>query len=262
MMLDKMNQDYIFKKIPSVFKINTKNNIETINFNKRYSNQYVKSSNPSIILSYINTGIVNYIYLNEVFRKTNKTQEKFIYLENINSYELIVERVNEIKEVFCYVNGVYDLLAEDYYELSVNANNSYVIEFIGNVYPDKNSYFYIEYEHDNIRAEFGGEFQDQIQIDVYTTDLTTEDGTFINGMIIAKEAIREIKKFMRFGLNTYDLCVRSVTDTRDLTEISGEHFEYRYSFDVNIAYHDTYSQYYDSIEKVNFELNVQNLQEE
>ena len=257
MMLDKQGQDFIFKKIPSEFVINTRNGPETINFNKRYSNQFIDERNPSIVLTYITTGIVNYIYLNEVHKKVKYTQERFLSLENTDTYVLMLDCVNEIKDVYGYIDDNYELFVEDDYELTLNADMEYVIVFTGDIKPDLSTYFYVTYTHDKVAAHFGGEFQDKIQIDIYTTDITNEDGRFINGSIVAKEVTRQIKKFIRFGINEPTICVRNVGNTNDLTEISGEHFKYRYQFDIDVAYHDSYVEYYDTIKDVGLEFNVQ-----
>jgi len=246
MLSDELQRNF-FKHIPSEFEIED----ETINFSKRYANQFVDADLPAIVLSYITTGMVNYIYLNEAFVSSRETTDYIEIEDNVYEYELEVLDPQEILKVEGYKNGSFVEIDKNDYELVIE-NSQGKIKFFE--LPDIGTTCQVYYKHKKIRAEYGGEFQDRVQIDVLTTNYEKDDGGMINGLQLNKKVVRELKKELRFGFESDNISVRRTTDTRNLTGVEGQDYHYRNTFDVMLAYHDTYTKYFDSIKEVNYEL--------
>lgn len=242
-------QTEIFKSIPSEFEFSGEN----INFSKRYANQMTESDLPCIVVSYVNTDIINYIYLNTLYNITNNSVESFTIEEDKDFYPFDEYTAYEILFVEGKMDGKYKEIDEDYYTFYKNDDESGIIF---DLMPDIGSDCYVEYVHHKIRCEYGGEFTDRIQIDVVNTDYNKGD-SFINGLRLNKYVVDKIKKFFMLQFDIDGISVRDWSDTRNLTNVIGEDYHYRNTFDVMIAYHDTYTKMYDSIEEVNYELKSQ-----
>lgn len=252
-------QEKFFRFIPYEYDINTKSGVKTVNVSKRYSNQAVGADLPCIVLTYISTGIVNFIYLNNVYTKTQKSIDIFTIDEETADYYLRISQPNEILEVSGYTDGYFGVIDDSNYTF-VNMNGNSYIHF--DTIPDHDTECRVSYSHYKIRAEYGGEFIDRVQVDVITTDYEHEDGTFINGIVLAKEITRQLTMLLNFGFDHDFLVVRRIGEARDLTSIAEHDHNYRYTFDANLAYHDTYTKILDSINQVNYELHTQVIENE
>lgn len=246
-MLSAEMQSDFFSELPSSIDYNG----HTIDIHKRYANQFVGDEFPTITLMYYNSGVVNYIYLNYVKKYTDTSSETFTY--NDSEYDLEVLEPNNIDQVMGYVDGTYGVVDDDYYDLVVTGDEG---TLVFNQDLDEGTKFTVTYSHDKISAEYGGEFSDFVQIDIYTKDIKEGDD-YINGILLNKEIVRNLEKTIRFGIDNPNYVIRSVSSSNDLTNISGEQYVYRRQFDVEIAYNDTFIEYHDKLEEVNYTLNTQ-----
>lgn len=250
MLSDRLQKD-LFSKIPSEFTIDG----ETINFSKRYSSQFTGKNLPAIVLTYIETERPSYIYLNKLHNITDKTTDVYKSEEDKFEYKLNVEGAVDVVKVQGYKDDVFKVFDESRYVLDKNENE--IIFQTEDDLPDFGTDFYVKYEHDKIKVELGGEFKDVIQIDVVTTDYKNDD-LFINGSRLAKIVTGELKREIQFGINDDSYYnIRDVHDSRNLTSIEGQDYHYRYSFDIDVAYHDIYVKLFDRIEEVNYYLNTE-----
>lgn len=247
-MLSAELQSDFFSKVPNQITLKEYN----INIHKRYANQFVGDEFPAITLLYYNTGVANYIYLNGVYKTTDETTEQFTY-DMSQTYQLEVPMPAKINEVKGFVEGDLVVVNDDYYSL-VNVGDEGSIEFYHDL--DEGTSFSVTYKHDKIRAEYGGEFSDYVQIDVYSKDLKVDED-YINGIILNKAIVHELKKNIRFNIDDPEYVIRDVSNTNDFSNISGEDYAYRRQFDVEIAYHDTFTKYHDKMKEVNYMLNTQ-----
>lgn len=248
-MLSESLQTVFFKSIPSEFEVDG----ITVNYSKRYSNQLSDSDLPAIVVSYINSDIVNYLYLNNLYTVTNTSRDSFSIEEGKNFYEFSIDSAYMIDYVDGRMNDEWGEVNSDYYMFYSDDDECGIIF---NRLPDYGTECTIDYFHRDIRAEYGGEFSDRIQIDVINTNYKDDDN-FINGLRLNKYVVSKVKKELMFGLDINGMVVRDTTDTRNMTNIVGEEYHYRNTFDINIAYHDTYTKLFNTIEEVNYELESQ-----
>jgi len=246
-MLSTELQNDFLSNLPNSITLND----HDISVHKRYANQFVGDEFPTITLMYYNTGVVNYIYLNEVYKTSNESIDEFTY--NKNEFELETPSPNEILKVMGYVDDNYVEVSDNYYDLILADDTGY-ITFNRDL--DDETQFEVKYKHDTIKAEYGGEFSDYVQLDVYTKDIKIGDD-YINGILLNKAIVRNLEKQIRFNLDNENYVIRDVTNASDFSDISGEEYVYRRQFDVEIAYHDTFVEYHDKMEEVNYVMNTQ-----
>jgi len=248
-------QNRLFQFIPSEFEIDG----HSVNFSKRYSSQFVKTDLPAIVLTYIETGIKNFIYFNKLYSmltKIKENTESFETESGVLEYEIDEKRAHTIVEVEGYVDDDWKTIDDDAYFLNDDRNIEFQTE---DDLPDYGTEFDVSYEYYEIDVELGGEFTDRIQIDVVTSNYEEED-VYINGLRLCKIVTKHLMKELRFGFEEPDLNIRMVTESTDLTEIEGEDYHYRHSFDIEVAYHDTYLRTYDSIEQIKADLELNEIE--
>lgn len=248
-MLSENLQSEFFKSIPSEFEVSG----TTINYSKRYSNQLSDSDLPAIVVSYVNSDIVNYLYLNNLYTVTNTSRDSFTIEEGKSFYEFDIDSAYKIDYVDGRMNGEWGEIDDSYYMFYRDDDECGIIF---DTIPDYGTECNVDYYHRDIRAEYGGEFSDRIQIDVINTNYTDGD-KFINGLRLNKYVVDKVKKELMFGLDIDGMVVRDTSDTRNMTNIVGEEYRYRNTFDIIVAYHDTYTKLFNTIEEVNYELESQ-----
>lgn len=249
-MLKNEKQEKLFKAIPTQYKIRRNNNVYDLNVHKRYTNQLVQDEFPTIGLTYTTTGIVSYSYLNDLYCNTQRTTDTFIYTDD--SYTL--------SSTPSHIIHVYGNYAEEgeyvYGEVPEHMYNVVDDEIIFLESLEEGTKFYVIYSHEQIKVVLGGEFLDRIQIDVFTTDMEL-NGTYMNGSYLNKSIVNQLRNYLDFGLSFNDMVIRDVSSTMDLSQYSGNRYEYRRQFTIEIAYHDTFVEYYDTIQEVDYALNMQ-----
>lgn len=259
--MDEELETYFFRNIPHTYTVNE----NEINFSKRYSNQFTEQDLPSIVLTYIETGVVSHIYLNKLYSMSNDSIDVKLFEEDKYEYSLEVDSVNEITKIIGYYDyesdgetyTAYDEINDDCYSLElIDDKNKLVFDDDCDGLPNTDTKFKVYYEHDDIKVVFGGEFIDRVQFDIVTTDYK-EDDVFINGLKLCKDVTRELMRELKFGFDHPNLVIREVSDAKDLSDIEGQDYHYRYSFDVSIAYTTSYTKYFDNIEDVGYELETQ-----
>lgn len=246
--MDDDKQERVIKFVPDTFTVDD----NSINFSKRYASQFTENDLPSIVFKYLETGSENYIYLNKVFSiktRTFENTEQFVFDDSKLVYQIEDERADSILEV-----EYYDSTNEEWKrveEASYFLNDDEELEFQTNdVYPD-GADGRVTYEYLKIEVSLGGEFSDMLQVDVITSDYKDEEnGIYINGLRLCKLAVRRLMEEFRFGFSEPDIVVRNVTESSDLSDIEGEDYHYRHTFDVEFAYHKTYVKTFNTIEEV------------
>jgi len=244
-----------FKSIPVIYNING----NEINFSKRYSNQFTDTDLPAIVLTYIETGLVSHLYLNKLFKVTTKSKDVIEFEENKYEYNLSVESGFEVDKITGYVNDYYTDIKDSVYTFegyNEGVDAKIIFDETSNDLPDVGTEFVVDFKHKNIKAVLGGEFLDRIQFDVVTTDYKEND-IFINGLKMCKTVTRDLIKKLEFEFNNPKIVIRDVSEARNLSNIEGQDYHYRYSFDVSIAYRASYTKLFNSIEEVSYELQAQ-----
>jgi len=253
--LDNNLESDFFKSIPSIYNVNG----NEINFSKRYSNQFTGTDLPAIVLTYLESGVVSHLYLNKLYNITNKTKDVIEFEEDKYEYNLSVESGFEIESITGIVNDYHTDITDDVYTFegyNENKDAKIIFDSESDDIPDVGTEFVVDYKHKNIKAVLGGEFIDRIQFDIITTDYK-DDETFINGLRLCKIVTRDLLRELEFNFKHPKIVVRDVSEARNLTEIEGQDYHYRYSFDVSIAYRTSYSKLFNSIEEVSYELQAQ-----
>jgi len=250
-----------FVDIPSEFEVN---GID-VKFKKRYANQFTKNDLPAIIFNFIDESIESYIYFNKLESITNKTVEYKVFEDGKYTYELDYNAENIIK-IEKLIKSDEENTIGDYWKEVENGDNYWInqdgnLEFQANEESllDDDRKFRVIYEHKEIKVNLGGEFIDRIQIDVVTSNKKydyDDSQKFINGILLKKEVTRKLIKYLRLGFQHPDLVIREVSEATDISEIEGEDYHYRNTFDVEVAYREKFTRVYDSFQEVEFDLNI------
>lgn len=259
-----------FREIPSEFTVDGVD----VQFKKRYPNQFTKNDLPAIVVYFVEEAIDSYIYFNKLRSITNESTDYLTFEDGKYVYELEFKGKEILKVEKLIKADEYDTVG-DYWEPvdddSYFLNDDGHIEFQEDEESvlDDGREFRVNYEHQKIKVNLGGEFLDRIQVDVVTSNRKhdyDDSQEFVNGIMLKKEATRRLMKEFRFGFQHPDLVVREVSEATDLSDIEGEDYHYRNSFDVEVAYHETYTRTYDSIEEIDedileFDINLEEVVE-
>lgn len=230
--------------IPSIYEISG----QTIQVPIRYANQWEVDEWPCIVLEYtIITGNV-FTPHDKVRLTTNERCDTIKYVTGTTIYPLSLTKCKNIVSVTGYRNGLlYTFVKGVSYQLSGDT-----IVWIGAPTPDANTEFEVVFTASWIHKLLGGEKYDNLSVNVYTKDYgNVDDGTFINGVLLADEIAGALHRFFEFEAeNSLDLVIVAQPDINNLDGLTPGEYQRRRQFDVHMRHLESYETKQPSIDVV------------
>ena len=225
---------------------------------KLYENQFYliedsKKKYPYITIDYASTAVPVNLPLGGKRNLTDRPTESILKATGVNLYDLTYDNTTLIHEVKGVLNKVEHTFLSTEYQI-VGGNQ---IQFIGPNYPDDDTYFVVTYNIKWVVTTKGGEFQDNLIVNVRARDYRSEvSPTFTNGLKLATQIVNEVLKWFLYDADITGVIFVNHSDVVDISELEVTNMVYRLRFDIQVRYVDHKAVKVESVETVDYTLNI------